>query len=338
MKIHKYYEKIHYWKTIAFVAKEWILRDNIDFIVKDLKYLTKIWINIILYHNIQNNKWNNKFLKENITDKVSLKLVRISSNKDFYSQILDTKLKIDKLIFLEKQYLLSKDKKKINTIRVSDIIEKSWNKDIKPTDLDIANINFLNHILKIFNSIISWNINRVHILPWWEKNAIKNELLSIEWVWTLIWYSFWKPDIKKAFKWSENIIFWILTNHKNNNFIKPRSLSYIKDNIENFYIAYIDGIAVWCVEKIDINNYTIELWALAVIENFLDFKIWKSLIWMIENIAEKDKKVLISLTNNPKLKCIYKKRWFKKDNNWLFKERSEKSPWVELYYKFLSYK
>ena len=84
---------------MAFVAREWVLRNNHALIVEDLKFLIRHWVNIVLYHNIERNQWNNRFLNENIGSKIKqARLERVSSDIDLYEYILSTKQSIDKLI------------------------------------------------------------------------------------------------------------------------------------------------------------------------------------------------------------------------------------------------
>lgn len=333
MKLYiDHYSNVHKWKVMAFAVKEWILRENVTKIIEDLKFLTRKGIMIILFHNIPPNLWNTRFLQENIIAKLpnNSKIERIHSENNLYEQILSCKLNVDKLIILERQPLIWIDWKKVNTITTKKLkVEiEEWNIGC----LWIWNINFNDSLLSICKAIEKWNINRVHVLPWWKENAIKHELFSLEWVWTLIWNDFWSPLVDKASIWTENIIQWILSSNKKNKYLKPRSKEYILENIENFRIAYIDGIPVWCVEIIRIDENTIELWALAVVHSFLSLKIWKALIDFVESYALEKHLSIISLTNSPKLQWIYDRIWYIKGDKSMYQERRSKSPWVQLYY------
>lgn len=267
------YSKIHTWKTMVFAVREWILREHHSTIVDDLKFLTRIWVNLVIVHNIQKNLWNNRFLSENIESKLPwVEVLWVPVHRDLYDYVLSVKESVDKLIILERQYLIWKDWNKVNTISTKDLSQA-----LEENDLDalwVWNTNFRWALLWICKAVEEWAIHRAHILAWWRKNAIKHELFSLEWVWTLIWNDFWAPDIEKANESDRDIISWILKSNKWNKFLKPRSKEYISENIWNFRIAYIDWIPVWCVEIKQIDWETIELWALAVVSSFLSLRLW----------------------------------------------------------------
>ena len=332
MKLYiDHYTGIYSWKKMAFAVREWILREYHSLIVDDLKFLTRKWIEVILYHNIWINRWNKRFIQENIVQKLPsiVGIERISWDKDLYAEILNIKQDVDKLIILERQFLYWEDWKKINTISTNKLEGALLENDINR--LWIWNINFRQDLLTICKSIEEENIHRVHILPAWKKHAIKNELFSLEGSWTLIGNDFGNPEIVPAQGWDEDILTWILSTNWKSKFLKPRTKEYIIDNISHFRIAKVDNIPVWCMEIIPINSDTIELWALAVIKGFLSFKIWFTLVDFAEKYASKNRLDIISLTNNPKLESIYKWRWFREDTENLYWERSKKSPWVKLF-------
>lgn len=316
---------------MAFAAREWILRDYHSLIIKDLKFLTRKWINVILYHNIWRNRWNSKFLNDNIISKLpeNVEIKRVPQNLDLYNEILSLKQEVDKLIILERQFLIWDNWDKINTISTNKL--KSVIEDNDIHWLWIKNINFRRDLLQICKAIEIENIHRVHVLPWWKKHAIKHELFSLEWSWTLIWNDFWKPDIINPKSWDENIVLGVLDSNKWNKYLKYRSKKYVIENIWDFKVATIDDIPVWCVEIIELDDNTIELWALAVISTFLSLKIWLSLVEYVEEYAYLEWKDIISLTNNIKLQWIYKRMWFEQDSEWLYNQRSNESPWVELF-------
>lgn len=332
MKLYiDHYSEIHRGKTMSFAVREWILRDHHSFIVDDLKFLTRKWIDVILFHNIWVNRWNSRFIQENIVSKLPEKvdIRRIPWSKDLYEEVLATKQEVDKLIILERQFLVWENWDKINTISTNKLQHAIDDNDIH--GLWIWNINFREDLLKICKSIELWNIRRVHVLPWWRKHAIKHELFSLEWTGTLIWNDFWKPSISDWSDFDEDIISWLLETHKWNEFLKPRKKEYISENISNFRVATIDGIPVWCVEIIEINEGTIELWALSVAKSFLSLKVWLALVKYVQEYGNVNWKDIISLTNNIKLQKIYERMWFIEDKEWIYKERAQKSPGVNLY-------
>jgi len=333
MKLHTdYYSQVHKWKTMAFAVREWLLREYYSDITEDLKFLIKKWIHVVLYHNLPKNTWNDKFLQEKVSSKIPwAHIERVGTNIDFYEYIVSVKQDIDKLIILERQYLIWEKGDKINTISTNKLQTELAENNAEW--LWIANVNIRRALLKICQAVENSHIHRVHILPWGRKNAIKHELFSLEWVWTLIWNDFWNPEIRNAWEQDEHIIKWILESHKKNKFLKPRSKEYISRHISQFKIAYIDGIPVGCMEIIQEDEKTIELWALTVIHSFLSLKIWVALIQYIQSYARKYGFGIISLTNNEKLQGIYVKFWFEKynDSPW-FEERKKRSPWVSLFY------
>ena len=329
MKLYiDHYSKVHKWKTMTFVVREGILRDNLSFIVEDLKFLIRHWIKIVLYHNIAPNLWNNTFLRENIESKISSAILkRVPPNVDIYEYVLSIKEIVDKLIFIERQYLIWEEGEKINIIST-----KKLALEIKEEWLLIWNTNFRGALFKICKAVETWDIDRVHILPWGRKYAIRHELFSLEWVWTLIWNDFWKPDIKEITTDDVSILKWILDSKEWNKYIKKRSIEYIEKNISNFRIAYIDWIPVGCVEMIQENEYTIELWALKVVCSFLSLKLWKALIEYVISYAISEWFEIISLTNNKKLQGIYERFGFIENKKWLFQDRAKKSPWVKIFH------
>jgi len=314
---------------MAFAVREWILRDHHDIITNDLKFIARKGMDVKLFHNIWINRWNRRFLRENISVKVpNIELERVPTWKWLYEHILSTKQNVDKLIILERQYLIWDEGKRINTIS-TDKLQKA----IKENDvynLWISNTNFMWDLLKICKSVEAWNVSRVHVLPAGRKNAIKHELFSIEGSGTLIGNNFWNPEIQAATEDDEDIILWVLKSSKSL-YLKTRSKQYIQENITNFHIAKIDNIPVWCVEIISIDSNTIELWALAVIQSFLSLKIGITLIKFIESIWKKQWKHIISLTNNKKLQDIYTWRWFEKESSGKYIEREKRSPWVQIF-------
>lgn len=330
MKLYiEHYSKIYKGKKMAFAVREWVLRDCHDIIMNDLRFIHRKWISIKLFHNIWRNRWNTKFLKENITNKLpSIELERSDKSEGLYAHILSTKQDVDKLIILERQYLTWNNGKRINTVSTDKLESAIAKNDMH--NLWISNINFMWDLLKICKSIERWNISRVHVLPAGKKNAIKHELFSLEWAGTLIWNNFWNPDIEKWEESDENIILWILNLDKSP-YLKARTKEYIKSNINNFRIAKIDGIPVGCVEITEINEKTIELWALVVIKSFLSLRIWMSLIRHVESYANRKRVDIISLTNNDKLQNIYRRIGFKEELTWKYQSREEKSPGVQIF-------
>ncbi len=305
MKLYNHYYKIHNNSKLIILMDEEITNDNnMQLLLDDLKALSsKTNIEYIIKSRIKNN-----------------------------IELTDDDLKSDnkkKLILFNKKWLLWEDWYRINSI---DIASKKYQErvnDILKNNNDATLNGFL---LKAKTLIKSWKIDRAHIIPFKSKNLIY-ELLSIDWVGTIIGKWFWKPEIRQGEKKDILIIKSLLDSNIKKGFLKPRNISYLRSAYQNFYVAYIDNIPVWCVEIIPINQNIIELGALSIIENFLSYKIWLWLIQFVENYANKNKKILISVTNNPKLQEIYLNNNYILDETWKYLFRSIKSPGKNLYYK-----
>lgn len=325
------YTRAHAWKDVVIAAREWILRDNIDNIIKDIRFLVRKGVHVLLVHNIPDNLWNRSFISAKIPDLwADFSIMRIPKSSDFYAQVLAVSGDVYKIIFLERQPLTSqKDGRRINTFSTNQF-RSGW-EEVWDIDFGVENTNYRNALETICQSIESGHVSRVHILPADVKSTIKSELFSLDGTWTLIWNDFSNPEILPSEEEHIWIIHWILQWNIQKGFLKERDKEYIESNRGNFFIATIDGIPVWCVEVKKVNDQTLELWALSVTHSFLSFKIWLALINFVESHAMREGKNLISLTNNEKLQSIYLKRWYRLASRGKYKNRRVQSPWVQVF-------
>ena len=202
-------------RTVCVGCREGLLRDHLQTIISDLKFLNRLNIKTILYHNIANRAANQKYFRLLGERLPETHIVRVDSGDDFYSVVLDQDANVSKLIFLERKPLIDQDGHKINTM-TTDGLRKgigTWG------DL-IANTNFKGALELICKKIDSGHYDRVHIIPA-GKNAIKHELFTIEGYGTLIANNF-----EESFKQVSSIddvmlINGILKLYKNQGYLKP---------------------------------------------------------------------------------------------------------------------
>ena len=98
----------------------------------------------------------------------------------------------------------------------------------------------------------------------------------------------------------------------------------------------IDGIAVGCLERIEIDSRTIELGALAISTRFRNQRIGVFTVNAFENeVIKTGFSRIISLTNNPRLHSLYTQLGFKQGDLPEYSARRASSPEVALYYKEL---
>ena len=321
-------------KPVVFSAREWIVRDFHRVIMPDIKLLVRKGFDVRVIHNIGSSIWNNKFINQNIAhDGITVSRVPHQA-ENFYEEVLkiisEIQWWVEKLILLERNTLLNPDGSRLNTVSVNSITDKE-EKEYNFWKISKRNINFQWTLSTLCDAISKDVIHRAHILDAWKKSSIRNELFSIEWSGTLLGKDFGNPDVSNAELNEIESVFGILKWDKSW-LIKPRSKEYIFENIQNFLIARIDGIPVWCVERKVIDNESIELWALCVIESFLSQKIGKTLIGDFHQQAEQQNMKIVCFTNNERLKWFLMSLWYRVENT-LYKERRKISPWVTMYFK-----
>lgn len=116
-----------------------------------------------------------------------------------------------------------------------------------------------------------------------------------------------------------------------NSWIKPRSIEYIKNNIENYFVYKSDWKIIWCIEKIQYSKNFIEIWSLKVDEGF---GLWSKIVWdFLEKFWDKN---IFAVSWNKKVIIILEKKWFiekKVEMPKILKERLKKSPGKKIFLK-----
>ncbi|HSO19330.1 MAG TPA: hypothetical protein VLT88_07735, partial [Desulfosarcina sp.] len=249
-------------KAVYIACREGILRDHIQDIIADVKFLVRHDASCTLLHNMPNRFANQKLIARIEHRLPTAAVVRIPPEADFYDAVLNLQPAMFKVIFLERRYLIDPRGHKINAVTTGRIRES-------PADFGglIANVNFKGAMDCICRKIESGQCDRVHILPA-GKNTIKHELFTVEGSGTLIANNF-QEDFRQVRTDDEvAIVHRILEMYKRSGFLKPRSKAYLMENRHRFYVTAIDGFVVGCVERKIIDAQTVEMGALAISTRF----------------------------------------------------------------------
>ncbi len=250
---------------------------------------------------------------------------RVAPEVDLYSYVLDREQSVFKLIFLERKYLCDQQGQRINTLTTRDTIQK--NNEI------VANINLMGALNQISNRISAGAYDRVHILPA-RKNSIKHELFTVEGTGTLIANNFEEKYLPALTDQDVEMISGILDLYSKKGFLKPRDKHYLSEHRDRFRLTVIDGIAVGCLERIEIDPRTVELGALAISTRFRNQRIGVFTVNAFEDeVKQTGFSRIISLTNNPRLHSLYTQLGFKQGDLPEYSARRASSPGVALYYK-----
>ncbi len=327
------YKKSLSGTDVLIACREGILRDHFDAIVQDIKFLDRQGVHTTFLHNLPNRFANRKHFQLLEKKLPNTNIVRAPTEfgEDFYDFVLNYREKIAKIIFLERKYLTDDGGRKINTLTTGKARRLLEKKKLPAYGHLVANVNFKNVFERICKKIECAMVERVHILPA-GRHKIKHELFSIEGSGTLIANNFSETLDRIHTEDDVNIILDIFESYKTQSFIKPRSREYVRGNRGNFIIAKIDGIVVGCVEKIDLDETTTELGALAVSSKFRNQQIGIFLIQrFLEEAINKGYERVISLTNNPKLQKIYLSSGFKARTPPDLKARKDRSPQVRMF-------
>ena len=310
---------------ICIACREGILRDNLQHIVADIKFLVRCDIQTTLYHNMANRFANQKHFRFLASRLPETTIRRVAPEEDFYRHVLDREQEVFKLIFLERKYLCDQKGRRINTLTARDTIHK--NNEI------VANINLVGALNQISTRINEGKYDRVHILPA-RKNAIKHELFTVEGSGTLIANNFEERYLPVETDEDVQMIAGILDLYKKKGFLKPRNKQYLHEQRHRFRLTMIDGIAVGCLERIEIDSRTVELGALAISTRFRNQRIGVFTVNAFEDEARQAGfKRIISLTNNPRLHSLYNQLGFTQGDLPEYSARRAASPDVALFYK-----
>lgn len=314
---------------LVFIAcREGILRDHIQDIITDIKFLVRHGARTSLLHNLPNRFANQKLIKK-LEDRLpATHLVRISPEIDFYEGVLNHRESMFKVIFLERHYLIDRKGNKINALttgRVRESLEDFG-------DL-IANVNFKGAMTSICQKIEAGQCDRVHILPA-GKDTIKHELFTVEGSGSLIANNFEEEFRQVQTDEEVAIVYRILAMYRRSGFLKPRSKAYLDDNRHRFYVTAIDGIVVGCVEQRIIDAQTVELGALAISTRFRNQRAGVHTVKSFMTLMKSQGYTrFISLTNNPRLTALYTQLGFVQESRPEYSERQAQSPDVKMFFK-----
>ncbi len=287
-------------KSVLIACREGILRDHFSDIIADIKFLTRQGIVTTLFHNMSNRFANQKHFRELAARLSDTRIIRLSPEVDFYDQVLDFYHQIHKLIFLERKCLIDKQGRRLNALTTAGARHQAGDM----ADL-IANINVKGMVERVCQKIEAGNCERVHILPAGKK-TIKHELFTIEGSGTIIANNFTETFSQVGTMKEAEIVAGILSSYRHRGFLKTRSTAYILGHKNNFYVTKIDAIIVGCVEKIIIDDDTVELGAVAISTKFRNQRIGLFMVdAFIEEMISEGYHRFISLTNNPKLQVLY---------------------------------
>ncbi len=320
------YRKSLSGKTVLIACREGILRNHLQNIINDIKFLNRQGIETLLCHNLANRFANQKlitFLDERLPE---TRKVRLPPEADFYTRILTFPGRVDKIILLERKYLIDTRGRKVNAIST-----QTARRHFDAFGDVIANVNFKCVLEKICNRIESGAVDRVHILPA-GKGVIKGELFTIEGSGTLIANNFTETAEPVETDADVDLVSGILKQARKEGFIKPRSRDYVSLHRDRFLVARIDTIVVGCAEAIPLDAITIELGALAISSRFRNHRIGRLLIdrFTLQAMAEGRQRI-VSLTNHPTLQSLYRRMGFSPCPPDVCNARQERSPGVSMF-------
>lgn len=315
-------------RDVFIACRQGILRDHLQDIITDIKFLVRHGALTTLLHNMPNRFANQKLITQLARRLPTTGLVRISPEINFYDAVLDFRASMFKVIFLERRYLIDRQGNKINTLTTGRVRESS--EDFG--DL-IANVNFKGAMACICRKIEAGQCDRVHILPA-GKNTIKHELFTVEGAGTLIANNFQEAFRQVRTDEEVAMVYRILEMYKRSGFLKPRPKAYLNDNRHRFYVTTIDGIVVGCVEQKIIDAQTVELGALAISTRFRNQRVGvhtvKSFMALMKSQGYTR---FISLTNNPRLEALYTQLGFVQESPPEYRVRQVQSSGVKMFFR-----
>jgi amino-acid N-acetyltransferase len=315
-------------RSVCVACREGILRDNLDEIVGDIKFLVRNGVKTTLFHNLPNRVANNILLKKLERRLSQTRLIRIDPESNFYAQVLDHPDVVFKLIFLERRYLIDTKGNKINTLTTKRIREAASN-----YGNFIANVNFRDTMNRLCEKIEAGECDRIHILPA-GKHTIKHELFTVEGTGTMLADNFIEEFRQVKTDEEVAIVARILSMYKGDGYLKPRSKQYLNQNRHSFFVTAIDGIVVGCMERKIIDDQTVELGAVAISTRFRNQRVGVYTVnAFMKMMVEQGYSRFISLTLNPRLQALYKQLGFSKESLPQYSQRQKKSPEVQMFYK-----
>jgi amino-acid N-acetyltransferase len=172
---------------ILIACRETILRENIKYILNDIKFMDRQGIKTILLHNLANRFANRKYfslLQEKLPN-TQIRRIPVEAGEDFYNYALNFSPRLNKIVFIERKYLTDEKGRKLNALTTKNALKLMREKKIIAYGDLIANTNFKAIIEKICTKIENQEIDRIHIVPA-RKSCLKHELFSLEGTGTLI--------------------------------------------------------------------------------------------------------------------------------------------------------
>ncbi|MFW2364945.1 MAG: GNAT family N-acetyltransferase [Desulforhopalus sp.] len=314
-------------KRVCIACREGILRDHFSEIITDIKFLARHGIKTTFFHNLPNRVANQKLVDQmekrlSITD-----LQRVDPEENFYEGVLNHPDIRDKLIFLERRYLIDTRGSKINALTTQRVRESRLE-----FGESIGNQNFKAVMTRLCETIEAGNCERIHILPA-GKNSIKHELFTVEGSGTMLADNFTEEFHQVQSDDEVTLVHRILTFYKRSGYLKPRSKEYLSRNRHRFFVTVIDGIAVGCLEQKIIDEDTVELGALAISTRFRNQRVGVFTVNAFRDMmASQGYSHIISLTKNPRLQELYGKLGFIRESRKEHQQRQDESPGVPMYY------
>lgn len=315
-------------REVFIACREGILRDHVQEIISDIKFLARYGALTALFHNLPNRFANQKLVTRLARRLPTTAIVRVPPEIDFYNAVLNHQESMFKVIFLERRYLIDHQGNKINAITTGRVRESLADFG----DL-VANVNFKGAMDCICRKIEAGQCDRVHILAA-GKNAIKHELFTVEGAGTLIANNFQEAFRQVQTDEEVAIVHRILEMYRRSGFLKPRSKAYLNKNRHRFYVTAIDGIVVGCVEQIVIDAQTVEMGALAISTRFRNQRVGVHTVKsFMASMKAQGYTRFISLTNNPRLEALYNQLGFVQESRPEYRHRQAQSPDVKMFCK-----
>jgi len=147
-----------------------------------------------------------------------------------------------------------------------------------------------------------------------------------------------KKTIEPANEWDVETLYEFLESvrAKTNNALRMRSEEEIRKNIRSFVTIKQDGNIIACGEIFQTEDATtLELWALAVDEEYKWNWLSEKIIEQAEFVAKKAERNLIIVTNNPVLEKKLRERGYELSSSEEYNWRKQKSPTKNVYVKYL---
>ncbi len=321
------YRRVLAGKEVTIACREGILRDHLEHVVADIKFLVRQGIRTTLCHNMANRLANRKHFRR-LADRLPQTTIhRLPAEADFHAQVLDGERSVFKLIFLERKPLCDARGRRINTLTTRDVLTGAAH--------PVANTNLTDTLDRICRRISAGDYDRVHILPA-RRDCVKHELFTIEGSGTLIANNFSETFRPVQDDRDLAVVMGILKRYRSLGFIKPRSKAYLVAHRENIFVTLIDGIIVGCAEKLPVDDETVELGALAISTKFRNQRVGVYTVnSFIEAMARQGFRRVISLTNNPRLQDLYDSLGFVRESPPRYARRQARSPNVAMFHRTL---